>query len=291
MIQIAERYFGYLLVRCADEERDEELNVGVVVFDQERSKVECRFASSLDRVERNLPNVPLSHVRLLLEQAQETASDVLEEIGVEGLLALSHDPHGTIRFSSVRSISGKVLEHTAEDLLRRYVELPEPLTQRGSTGSTSSDPHGNQVSSRRVISAVETRLKRRGLGEGREYHSNVILYGRTEGALRLPIRFPLRIGQRIYIDGLEVKTDLERTLERSRSIAQKVLEAHRAEETARINVLIRDPWMGDDGKLAEAIVSEGAEAAGDLLTVQRYSAPDEIDDWMKETLQPAFGRM
>lgn len=287
MIQVAEHYYGYLLIRCADEERDEELNVGILAFDADSGRVECRISPSLERVERNLPNVPIAHVRALLQQAQESASELLTDAGVEGLVALARNPRGTLRFSPVRSMAGGLLEHTADLLLRRYVEMP-PEAQKAVAGATTgSEPSAGEITSRRVIGAVETRLDRHRL----PYKSGVTLIAHTKSALELPIWFPLQVGADIYIDGLEVKQDQARTLERSRAIAQKVLEAHRAEPQSLVNVLIRDPWMGDDGSLAEAIVSEGAQTAGRTLTVRRYSKVEEIDVWMKDTLSPRFDHM
>jgi hypothetical protein len=283
MIQLPERHFGYFLVQCADEERDESLNVGVVVFDAEGQHVRCRIADSLDRIERTLPNVPVPHVRAILSGAEEHATEALSRFGVEGLAELTEKQRfGTVRFSPLRSILARHIDQVSRELLQRYVEVP-PRYSGARDASGGSDQAG-QYTSRRVISAVETRLQRLRLVPGSDYKRDVTLFTNSESALKIPVWFPIVVGDRLFLDGLDIKPDLNRTLDGSRAIAQKLLEAHRAKENAQLTVFIRDPEMGKTGDLAEAVIHD-ALAGEEYATVRRYSRPDDLDASVPETLQ------
>jgi hypothetical protein len=285
MIQLPERHLGYLLIQCADEERGESLNVGVIVYDPHRMDVRCRVTHSLSRIERTLPNVPVSHVRVLLDDAESFVTEALESRGVDGLAALSKNARGTVRFTALRSIVSRHIDQTARELLERFVEMPDGGQALVARSAASFDPAGSQFSSRRVISSIETRLRRMKLTVGKDYTPNVTLFSETEEKLRLPVWFPLRLKGNVYVDGLEIKTEINRTLDGSRAIAQKVIEAHRAEPDSRISVIIRDPQMGNDGRLAEAIISEAVSHSDRFLEVGRYARPEQLDGLVEETVQ------
>lgn len=289
MIQLRERAFGYFLIQCADEERGELLNVGVVAYDPEPGRVECRVAGSLDRVQKTLPNVPVAHVRLMLENAQEAAERALRGGGVDGLAALSENPRGTLRFTPLRSIRATHLEWVADELLLRYVEMPnrkgEASQSVAAAGPVPFGGEGSEATSRRVISAVETRLRRYRFSEGSDYERGVTVRARLAGSV-VPIWFPLRFKRTHFLDAIEVRSDLNRTLDHARAVAQKIQEARSVLPQARVNVLIRDPGLEDDGRLAQAVLQDSAGGAEDYLSVDRYSGLGELDVWMERTLQP-----
>lgn len=293
MIQLSERAFGYFLIQCADEARGEVLNVGVVVYDAAHGDVESRVVGSLDRVQRTLPNVPVPQVRELLDHAHDAAERMFARGGIEALASLSAEPRGTLRFTPLRSVMANRLDKLADELLQRYVEMPHRGDQtslaRVRHGDQSDQPGGNIPTSRRVINSVETRLRRRfKLKEGTDYHTGVTVHARLTNHAVVPIWFPLRLKNNLYLDALEVKPEINRTLDNARAIALKVQEAHRGEPGARMSVLIRDPNLDRDGELARAILEEGAGEARDALQVSRYSGLTHLDNWMEQTLAPVF---
>lgn len=288
---MSEKYFGYLLLQAADEQRGECLNVGVLVFDRDGSDLVCRTTGSLDRIERNLPNIPIHHLRILLDQAESSASDALAHLGPQGIAELSERSSGALRFTQPRSILARHMVATADDLLRRYVEMPEKqqtVAAASTSGASDWTEQGGGTSSRRVIRAIRTRLARYDFQEGRDYETAVTVEAKTESNLTVPVWFPLRIRKRLYVDGMDVKMDLNKTADISRVIGQKVAEAHRARPNAEISVFIRDQGEDGAGEMAEAVIRDGAGRGGEVLVVSRYSHSKELDTIVNSALAPRF---
>jgi hypothetical protein len=291
VIQLPETPFGYLLVQCADEQRSERLNIGVLAFDPAASRVEVRMVDSFERVTRALPSVSVSHIRGVLEAAQEHAEAELVGRGVEALLAACERATGAIRFSPPRSVMARRLSETADALLQRYVEvanLPALAVhaERVPASTRRSSVVGGEYTSRRVVRSIRSRLRRRLTEDA--YTADVVLHG-TIRNVRVPIYYPLRVGRHLYLDALDVSTEHHSALDSSRAIAQKITETKPADENAEVGVVIRDPQMGEEGEIAEAVIRQAATESGfdrNRLTIGRYAEPGALDEWVNQAVQP-----
>jgi hypothetical protein len=285
VIQLPERSLGYFLVQCADEERSELLNVGVVVYDPDRLDVRCRVATTFGRIERTLPNVPITHLRSALEHAEESARAILERSGIDGLAALADNARGTIRFSPLRSILSRHIDETARELLERLVEPADTRPRPAAASSDAEGEVGGPLWSRRVINSVEKRLQRMDLTLGRDYARGVTIHAKTENDLPLPVWFPLRVGKETFVDGIDIKPDINRTLDSTRAIAQKATEAYRAKPEATVSIIVRDPAAGETGDIVEDLLKEAGDNTSDSLLVTRYSYPEQLDELLQGALR------
>src|SRR2546428_517105 len=99
------KYLTYSLIRCADDRRDEALNVGVIVLDPSTRAIEVRTAIDLGRVKRALPDVKIDHLRDLLRGLPEYFSTRASELDPESLNRLSAEWSNGVRLSGTRTVS------------------------------------------------------------------------------------------------------------------------------------------------------------------------------------------
>jgi hypothetical protein len=119
------KYLTYSLIRCADELRDEALNVGVLVLDPLSQNVSVRVTDDLSRVRRALPNVPVDHLSEYLEGLAAFFHERTEGLTPEGLHTLIAEWGNGVRLSGARTIAGEEASDVAEDLFERFVEVPQ----------------------------------------------------------------------------------------------------------------------------------------------------------------------
>jgi hypothetical protein len=294
MIMLKEKYLNYALIQCADEERDESLNVGLVVFDADSGEVGYRLVDSFDRVHQTLPSIPVAHIRHVLSVAADHLATTLPEVGFEAFAASYRDTAGAVRVGRIRTLLSHSVEHAADDLYHRYVGMAvvgrkEPRRIESNSPQVAYDP----VTSRRVIGTIRTRLRRRKLREGRDYRSDQSFFGLTKNHVQVPVFFPLEVGRtdaplRLYIDGIEVKADENRTLNDARALAQKSEETYRVLDRVRVVVAIRDNGDTETGQFAESIIAGDGAQGGLAPIVRRYTKPEELDDVLSGVLELAL---
>ena len=238
--------------------------------------------------------VSVAHVRHVLHAAADHLGESLPEIGFEKFVASYQDMAGPVRLGRVRTLLSQSVEQAAGELYHRYVETEivgrkQPARIESSTPQVAHDP----VTSRRVIGTIRTRLRRRNLKEGRDYRNDRSFFGMTKTHVQVPVFFPLEVGRegapmRLYIDAIEVRADVNRTLNDARALAQKSEETYRVVEDARVVVAIRDNGDTETGQFAESII-EGDGAQGGLAPlVSRYTRPEQLDDVLNGVLKLAL---
>lgn len=272
-----ERFFSYVILKCADEERGEALNIGLVVLDSQSGNTVLRVADDLSRVERTLPNVPLAQLERALNRAHRALPQMLAEGGLPALQRLNEQWQNTLRASNVRSIQAKHIEAVSDKLFARYIAVP------GRPAPPPQHAHREVVTSRKVVNMLEVRLKRRGLRENEDFTFDNRLTGLTSSHSRVPVHYPLRVGRLKLFEGLDVNlSNEELTLDFARSVAQKAEQTFRSEEPYEIAVAIRDRYDTDTGRFAEEIVASGGRLDGVEPKVLRYSEPDELNELLNE---------
>lgn len=270
------RFFSYVIVKCADEQRDEALNVGLIVFDPHTQHAVFRAADDLLRIERTLPGVAVAHVEQVLTRAFRVIPQQVIEGGLQALQRIHEEWQNTLRSSRVRSIRGAHIEAVADDLFTRYIAVP-------SRPPREVQPTNREITSRVVVRSLESQLKQRKLQEDKDFTFNARLFGATSSNAKVPVHFPLRVHQFTLLDGLNVNLSNELlTLDFARSIAQKVEETFRAREEYRIGVAIRDRFDSPTGAYAEEIISSEGRLNGFGPVVKRYSDPEELQDFLDE---------
>ena len=281
MIMQPERFFSYILIQCRDQERDESLNVGLVLFDAEQQTVAYRVTESFDRVQRTLPGVPVTHVRALLQNAADSVQRTVPALGVDGLTRAQEEWRGVIRASGLRTVLASNAERAADDLYNQYVAIPKPApTEKQATEARPVE----QVTARFVANGIRRRLVRNGLKEQRDFFSNVKTVGLTRGDMRVPVRYPIRLYQRLYIEAVDVKPDEEQSLNIARAVAQKTEETLRANPDVQITVAVRDARFGHVGEMVAGIINGDGKLDGHGPTVARFSVFDELDEFVKATM-------
>src|SRR5687767_9491953 len=97
----ARKYLSYALIRAADEQRDESLNVGVLVLDPSSHQVEIRITDDLSRVRRALPNVEVDHLGAYLGGLPDFFREQAAHLTPERLSKLAAEWGNGVRLSGV----------------------------------------------------------------------------------------------------------------------------------------------------------------------------------------------
>ncbi|MFL5385188.1 MAG: DUF3037 domain-containing protein [Longimicrobiaceae bacterium] len=278
-----ERFFSYVLVRAADEMRGEHLNIGVLVYDPISGELFPKFDPNLERVERTLPGVRLAHLRSLVNS---TSASMPRHVGSDGveLLSNAHERwSNALRASPLRSILGRDLYETAEDLFERYVlvQVKESATDL----SIGSPLGGSRFSDGIAVRSLRVRLQHAQLRRGRDFTENAQITGFTKNQIAVPVWFPLQVRHTIFMDGVAVHGDPARDYDLARLAAQKVEQTLRAMPSAKVTVAVRDP---EDSRLGvdvtEIILGEG-NVNGVGPAVLRYSDARDLDSWVAELVR------
>lgn len=270
-----ERYINYAIIKCADDQRDEALNVGLIVYDPSTEDVALRITNDFRRVESTLPNVPVRHAQLLLENAYESVREAIRESGVDALTRAHQEWTSVLRFSRVRSILAVDAGVAADNLFSRYVEL------HLHSASDTAAPRRRRGS--RVVRSVRTRLQRLGYEPVRDFTENAQIEGKTRSDLSVPVWYPLRLKDVILVDAMETHDSNERkTLDDARLIAQKIEQTLRATASSAISVIVRSREGNELGKMAREIISSEGAFNGTQPKVYTYSAAGELDTIARE---------
>jgi hypothetical protein len=272
------RWFSYILVKCADEYRDEHLNVGVLVYDSASQEFVSRFEPDLERVERVLPHVRVGHLRMLMNSTFASVRQPYDGDGIDLLASAQSEWRNVLRASDLRSVLGHDAEQVADDLFNRYVrihsEAGRPMLPAISTPAST-------FSSRIVVRSLRTRLVRAGVSRN-SYSENAQLTGLTRTSIPVPVWYPLQVRVHTFMDGLEIHDDPSRDYDLARLAAQKVEQTLRSMPSSRIAVAIKDPGGSSLGEKVESIIESDGEVAGARPIVFRYSDTSELDPWMAE---------
>lgn len=282
---MAERHLSYALLKCADEERDEALNVGLVLFDD--GKVVARVVESLTRIERTLPNVPIAHVRLLLTNAVDHLQASLRSAGIEALMLAHQEWNNTLRISRVRSILAESADEAADMLFERYVAAPLPAIPAtpDTPSSSGADAGPHRLSSKLVVRSLTSRLRQRRLQEGQHYRLGARFTGFTRSNVPVPVFFPIEAFGFIYFDGIDVNpAEEDRTLDIARAMTQKAEETFRAQDRAMVSIAVKDTEGSRLGAQVEEIIEGAEHIRGHVPLVRRYSNVSELDALLKQTL-------
>lgn len=267
-----QRFFSYVLLKYAHEERDEALNVGLLLFDPHEEHAVFRAADDLARIECAFPDLPTAHLQRMLSGAQRLLEQRVVEGGLQMLQRFHAEWQNTLRASTVKSIRGTHIEAVADKLFARYVAPFRPAATAHIARVSPRD-----VTSWRVIHSLEARLKHKGLRKEEDFTFNTHLTGFTRNDKPVPVRFPLRVDRFKLFEGLEVNlSNEELTLDFARSVASKVEQTFRSDEPYRVAVAIRDRFNTDTGGFAEEIVSSEGRFDGRGPEVLRYSEPDQL---------------
>lgn len=287
MIQLApERWFNYILVQCADEYRDEHLNVGVLVYDPLSQELAPKFEPDLERVERVLPHVKVAHLRMLMNSTSASARRHVDDEAVQQLAAAHMEWRNLLRASTLRSILGRDLETVATDLFNRYVRVH---SRSGAPMLPAISTPASQFSSALVVRSLRARLNRHGLAKGDGYQENAQLTGFTRNHVPVPVWYPLQVKQTTYMDGLQIHEDPARDYDLARLAAQKVEQTLRSMPESRIALAIRDPGASSLGEKVESIIYGDGQVGGAGPVIFRYSDTNDLDGWMAELFrQPSL---
>lgn len=264
-----ERFFSYAIIKCADDARDEALNVGVLAFDSLTSEVALRATTDYTRIEDCLPGVSVRHVQSLLAAAKQNLPDIVRESGVEALARAHDEWTSTLRISAVRSILGYELSSVTDQLFARYITVqraPRPAPVRGV-------PH-----TARVIRSVRTRLQRLGYEPGKDFRENAEIEGKTRSDYSVPVWYPLQVKDLIMVDAMEIHAmDERRTLDDARLIAQKVEQTLRANGATPIAVILKAAGAPELGEAAREIISSEGQVTRAGAHVYTYESGAELD--------------
>lgn len=267
-----QRFFSYVLVKYADEERDEALNVGLIVFDPHTEHATFRAAEDLTRIKRAFPDLSVAQLERMLTGAHRMLKQRVSVGGLPVLERFHIEWQNTLRASPVKSIRGVHIETVTDKLFARYVAVPD----RAAPLLTAQPAH-RDVTSWRVVRSLEARLKHRGLRQEEDFTFNTRLTGRTSSSARVPVHFPLRVDRLKLFEGLEVNlSNEELTLDFARSIASKTEQTFRSEEPYQVAVAISDRFNTDTGRYAEEIIASEGRLDEAEPKVLRYSQPDQL---------------
>jgi hypothetical protein len=275
-----ERFFSYVLVQCADEVREELLNVGVLVFDPQTNELLPRFEKNLERIERVLRNVRIKHLRAVMNSTSASLPRVIDRDAIELLESAHSDWQNLLRASSLRSIAGTSADRVADDLFDRYVRVHSTRQQL-----KASSPTMWQFSSRRVVNSVRTRLERSGLKPDEDFSENAELIGYTRGRVPVPVWYPLQVTRTTLVDGLAMQEDPAHDYDLARLAAQKVEQTLRSNPQSRIAVVVRDPGSSSLGEKVQSIIADDGRIGEAVPIVFRYSQPDDLDDLVRELFE------
>jgi hypothetical protein len=248
-------YLTYSLIRCADDRRDEALNVGVIVLDSSIGAVAVRTTDDLGRLKRALPDLKFDHLKDLLRGLPEFFADRAPTLTPEGLNDLAAEWSNGIRLSGPRAFSAATAVEAADVLFSRCVDLQQSLEEVGA----ALLPPAQAASSWRNVKSVMSRLRKRGFEQGQDFETDAKVIGRTVKQTAVPVWFPLRVGRHMLIDSMDVKPkDERRTIDNARLIASKTDEVLRA-NGHRVSVVIREgPDEGLNNLVRTLLLEEGA---------------------------------
>lgn len=268
-------YLSYALLRCVDEQRDEALNVGVVVLDPAHHAVQVRVAGDLRRVSRTLPNVPVQHLQRYLETVPGFFENQATRLTPSTLEELAREWGNGLRLSAVRVAEGPDPAVVADRLFRSYVETaPEELP-------AVKEPEGAVAvmgaSSRRVVGMVVSRLRKRGFAPRRDYEQDARVTGRTRSDHEVPVWFPLLVQKTRLIDAIEVKgRDERRSIDAARLIATKTYEVLRAQKTYQVDVVVRESDSSALNEIVHNVLADEGRVDGRAPGVHWRSELDRL---------------
>jgi hypothetical protein len=276
----AERFFSYVIVQCADEVREELLNVGVLVFDPLTHQLLPRFEQSLDRIDRILPHVRVKHLRALMGSTSASLPRIADSGDVIAKLETAHvEWQNLLRASTLRSVAGFSAEDVADALFDRYVRIHAPARSISSAGLSNTASW--QFSSRRVVGSVRTRLERAGLKPEEDFLENAQFTGQTRGGIPVPVWYPLQVTRTTLLDGIAMKGDEAHDYDLGRLAAQKVEQTLRSMPESRVAVVVRDGGDSSLGEKVESIIADDGSVGNASPIVFRYSQPSDLDEWVR----------
>jgi hypothetical protein len=247
-----QKYLTYSLIRCADDRRDEALNVGVLVLDGAAGAVVVRTADDLGRVKRALPNTRIEHLRNLLTGLPAFFADRAPNLTPASLAELAAEWSNGIRLSGPRTIAAATADEAADALFTRCVRLEEPAEALMAVPQAAVQT----ASSGRNVKSIVSRLHKRGFEPGQDYETDAKVIGRTAKQTAVPVWFPLRVGRHMLIDSMDVKPREERrTIDNARLIAAKTDEVLRA-NGHRVSVVIREGPSHELNELVQSLLLE-----------------------------------
>lgn len=249
-------YLTYSLIRCADDRRDEALNVGVLVLDSEARRIAVRIAGDLGRVRRALPNVRIEHLEEYLKGLPDLFARRAPELTPEGLNELAAEWSNGVRLSGTRTISGDSAEAAADALFARCVALDQPPEE-----GLAVPPEVSMMaaSSKRTIRSVVSRLRKRGFEPGEDFETDAKVIGLTAKDTAVPVWFPVRVRGHMLIDSLEVRPkDERRTIDDARLIAAKTDEVLRVNGHSVAVVIREGPSDLLNELVSSLLLEEGA---------------------------------
>jgi DUF3037 family protein len=254
MADTDDEFITYAILKCADVVRDEQLNIGVLVFDLARQEIAFRTASDLGRIQRALPGVPVAYVREHLTtlfsylEGQSHAALLSPEL----LSRYSTSWSNVLRMSPPQTILASSCHMATELLYERFV------ASAGVAGTPAgpSAPRA-RVTSRRLVRQVETRLRKRGFLAGRDFSRDTEVDGLTQNADRVPVWFPLFVSRQLLIDTMWVMAeDEERSVDGARLLASKAEEVLRSSEGLDVSVVLGASDSPRLNRLVETVVRE-----------------------------------
>jgi hypothetical protein len=268
------KYLSYALIRVADEQRDEALNVGVLVLDPASRELGVRVTEDLSRVRRALPNVEINHLQAYLEGLPDFFREQANDLTPERLTKLSAEWGNGVRLSGVRSIAGHQAQSVVDDLFLRYVDIVE-----GAPVQTSAEfPAIQAATSLRTARAVASKLRDRGFRAGHDYETDARVIGRTARQTEVPVWFPLRFSKRLLIDSMDVRpADERRTVDNARLIASKTDEVLRVEGHS-VAVVVREAEDEHLNQLVRSLLIEEGTIGERGPEIHSYSQVDSFVD-------------
>lgn len=268
-----ERYFSYAIVRCADEQRDEALNVGVIVYDADSQQVTVRFADNLTRVRRTLPGVSVPHLRVVLAGVEDHLQRLILKEGPRALSCAHHQWQNVLRISPVRSLLATNIHDVSQALYRRYVAAPERLKH----GTATSEPTRSAPTSMRLVRSLAVRLRRRGV-DPVDMVPDAEVQGLTSSGIRVPVWFPLALRTQLFFDAIDIKTTDERgAFDAARLMGQKAEETLRARAGSVVSVTVRESHPSGLGERISKVIEHEGAVGGVRPLVHLIHSVDELD--------------
>lgn len=281
MITPNSAFYSYALVRCADAKRDEHLNVGVVVVDQEGKTVLWRFDKDLKRVAAAFPTLPVQHVRSALGEAGEAFERMVMSDGIRSLEDAGTQWQNLLRVSPVRSIRAEDAGAALLQTFMRYVAPPkDPL----SADAVDRPPRTTTYTSGALVRSMKVRLKRRGLLEWEHYEVDAQIQGYTRDQRPVPVWYPIKVKDSKLFDAFEASDAARQTAwDAARLMSQKSQETLRDEGRYSVTVTIRGRGRKSElpYELAALLQEEGA-VNGYRPTVDVIRDVDELDRVAKD---------
>jgi hypothetical protein len=268
------RFITYSIIRCADEDRDEMLNVGILALDPEIGKVDVRTVADLNRVKRTLPNIPTGHLAEYLASLPEYfAASSARPFTPERLDQFVREWGNGVRLSMPRSVAAPNSAAAVEQLFQRHVQVGSTVIEQSDAGATALQP---AVTSRRIVRQVITRLRRRGFRDKRDFVLDARVTGETRAATPVPVWFPLLVSRQLLVDSMEVKEGNEqRTIDGARLLASKSQEALRSKDKLDVAIVIGESQRRKLNEMVESVISDEGRTQG---RAPRLFWQTEVDD-------------